>query len=66
VRDAEGIKERIEEVLGARATAFTQLPVAAVVGSYASAEEYWFSERLFSDSVEGAQVFDSVLLGLLG
>ena len=66
VSDVEGIKERVEEVFGARASAFTNLPVASVVGSYASAEEYWFSDRLFSDSQEGAQVFDKVLLGLLG
>ena len=66
IRDAESIKDRVETIFGARSKAFTDLPVASVVGSYASAEEYWFSDRLFSDSPEGGQVFDKVLYGLLG
>jgi len=66
VTDTTAIKNRVEEVFGARASAFTALPVASVVGSYASAEEYWFSDRLFSDSHEGATLFDNVLYGLLG
>lgn len=66
VRDTTTIQNRVEGVFGARASAFTSLPVAAVVGSYASAEEYWYSDRLFSDSPEGAQLFDKVLCGLLG
>lgn len=66
VTDASAINTRVDEVFGVRASAFTALPVASVVGSYASAEEYWFSERLFSDSNEGAQLFDNVLYGLLG
>lgn len=65
VTDPLAIKNRVEEVFGARASAFTVLPVASVVGSYASAEEYWFSDRLFSDSYEGAQLFDRVLYGVL-
>lgn len=66
VTDATAINNRIDEVFGARASAFTSLPIASVIGSYASAEEYWFSDRLFSDSQEGGQLFDKVLFGLLG
>jgi hypothetical protein len=64
-RDDESIKRKAEELLGARCGLFTALPPAFVVGSYSTADGYWFSDRLFSDSVEGSALFDGVLRGVL-
>ncbi|GHU92734.1 hypothetical protein FACS1894208_00470 [Clostridia bacterium] len=65
VADDASIKRKVDEVFGARGGAFTLLPAAAIVGSYASVEDCWFTERLFSDGAEGAALFDSVVRGLL-
>jgi cellulose biosynthesis protein BcsQ len=61
VGDINDIKRRNNEVFRMRADNFNALPQAAVVGSYTTAEEYWFSERLFADSIEGGALFDFIV-----
>jgi hypothetical protein len=63
--DDESVKRKVEEIFGARSGLFTALPYASIVGSYASADDYWFSDKLFSDSTEGAALFDGVVRGIL-
>lgn len=61
VTNDKEIKGRIESMFGYRSRAFTELPMASIIGSYTGAEEYWFSNRLFSDSPEGAALFDNIV-----
>jgi hypothetical protein len=65
VKDETSIKNKVDEIFGARGSLFISLPAVSIVGSYTSAEDSWFSNTLFSDSAEGSVLFDGVLRGLL-